>query len=106
MADAIEGQGVPAPWPWQYCRYCMDLQSGTFLNWPMGPTLKENLPVLEMMKITWDTWRHISLTSRAKHKWTEQDIHFDDWLNQDRPQLLAAPSALEVWAAEQGYIDE
>jgi hypothetical protein len=103
MADAIEGQGIPAPWPWQYCRFCMDIRNGTFLNWPMGPLLKDNKKILEMMQITWRTWRHVGLTSNAKYKWTAGDVLFEDWLNEGRPQLPEPLSDAEQWAIENGY---
>ncbi|MCP5097717.1 MAG: hypothetical protein GY943_19390, partial [Chloroflexi bacterium] len=84
------------PWTWNYCRYCMNLQDGTFLQWPLGPRYRDNKVVLPLMKITWETWRHVSLTGNPNHKWSAWDINFDLWLNEGRGST-ASESAAEQW---------
>jgi hypothetical protein len=94
------------PWSWELCTHCMDLQTGTILNWPLGPDWERNAPILEIMKTTWQGWIFHTRTMNPKHtKWSEWEVDYDAWLQEGREQLPDAPSDGELWAREQGYIE-
>lgn len=82
----------------------MDLQHGFFLNWPLGPYWDDNAELLALMLITWQTWRFCLNTAEATYQWTPADIHFDTWLNEDRPQLVIL-SEYEQWRLAQESLD-
>ncbi len=95
------------PWPWVLCTHCMDLQTGNILNWPLGPDWEKNAPVLQAMRDTWQGYLFHVRTRDPKHtKWTEWEVSYESWLQEGREQLEVAPSEYEIWAREQGYLDD
>ena len=80
----------------------MEWQTGAFINWPLGPYWDKNADLLELMTLTWQTWRFCLNTSQATYQWTTWDIHFDTWLNEGREQT-AVLSEYEQWLAEQEH---
>ena len=107
VADHFDSGGAaPMPWPWVLCTHCMDMQSGNILNWPLGQDWERNAPVLAAMRDTWHGWLFHTRTNNPKHtKWTEWEVGYEEWLQNGREQLPDAPSDLELWAKEQGYLD-
>jgi len=80
----------------------MDLNTGTFLNWPMGGSYEKNKHYLPLMYSTWRTWEHWLRTRNPKREWTYSDMLYEEWLMQDRPKIRKITQAQE-WARENGY---
>ncbi len=79
------------------CKHCMNLQDGTFVQWPMGPLWEDNEFHLQLMTAVWEGWRYHNQIRRADAKWTTWHINYDTWLNKDRPQSQSAKTDYELW---------
>lgn len=80
----------------------MDLQTGTILNWPLAGGWLYNQRILDIMRFTWYTVRHIHETaarSQAGKAWTPSQIRFQASLDQLRSDRPVAPSPYEEWLA-------
>ena len=96
--EAVDGCH-PMPWTWELCLYCMNMQTGSFIHWPLAGGLRKNQPILQLMRLTWRTWQWLHKVDNDKYEWTEHDLEFHIWLTEgrERPQPL---SNFEKWANE------
>lgn len=78
----------------------MNLQEGSFIQWPLAVTWERQAWLLDVMYITWQTRQFIQRTKPASYKWTAGDINFDTWLQDGRPQREQL-SEYEQWEREQ-----
>lgn len=82
---------TPMPWAWELCLHCMDMQTGTVLNWPRRGDWQDNSQILRSMRAVWRSWRFH--TTSAK-EWTPADLAYKDWLDAGKPK---AKSEYELW---------
>lgn len=95
------------PWPWEYCKFCMDLRHGTFLNWPFkSEDFEQNLFLLDGMYTTWNAMKFCQRTMTAGYKWTVADINYDTWIQDGREEPEPPLSEYEHWLLKEQANDE
>lgn len=83
------------PWAWELCLHCMDISTGTILNWPIAGDWLKNAEVLRAMRTVWKSWKFHTETAAG---WTPSDLSYLDWLSEGTEKKK---SKYELWAEKQ-----
>ncbi|PJF23619.1 MAG: hypothetical protein CUN56_00200 [Phototrophicales bacterium] len=96
MRDHFDDPNFPPPWTWELVIYHMNLENGSFIQFPYEGNWRDNYKWLDLMRWTYTIWRHCQQV-KAGGTWTPQMVQLegllDEWRN-GRPQ---APSNFELW---------
>ena len=69
--------GGPCPWAWTLALDCMDIQGGSFVQWPYRSDWSRNSHLLTLIRAARRAW----LFQQARpEKWTDNDIAYYEWL--------------------------
>ncbi len=79
------------PWPWALTKSCLDLQTGTVINWPW-PTADytRNAYAIATMLEVWRVWQlfykpktRYGAKGQMKNNWTPADVDKFAWLQEN-----------------------